>query len=322
MHRLLPLFLATVLLAVPGLTADQWVKGCTHAHTTHSDGDASPEAAAAWYKAHGYGFLFITDHGTRTDPAECAAVVDDSFIVIGGEEVNTNVGPRPVHANGLGLSQTVPSGTGTTAVEVLRSHIANITGAGGIVQVNHPNWRQGLDYGDLLQVDGYHLLEIHNLGCDDAGDYARPSTEQLWDILLSAGKTVYGVATDDTHHYAPDSKATDSIPGQGWVVARVPRLTAEAVLRALKTGDFYSSNGVELADVTYGRRHLRVTVRPAAGETYRILFIGQHGQILREEAATRATYRLSGQPGEAYVRAKVISGKGKVAWTQPVWWGR
>ena len=34
------------------------------------------------------------------------------------------------------------------------------------------------------------------------GDAAHLSTEALWDAVLTAGGTLYGVATDDAHHYA------------------------------------------------------------------------------------------------------------------------
>lgn len=40
----------------------RWYKGNTHTHTLWSDGDAAPEAAADWYKSHGYQFLVLSDH--------------------------------------------------------------------------------------------------------------------------------------------------------------------------------------------------------------------------------------------------------------------
>jgi hypothetical protein len=33
------------------------------------------------------------------------------------------------------------------------------------------------------------------------GDKRHPSTEALWDEVLTAGAMVYGVASDDAHHY-------------------------------------------------------------------------------------------------------------------------
>ncbi|MBI4616456.1 MAG: histidinol-phosphatase [Planctomycetes bacterium] len=44
-----------------------WYKGNTHTHTLWSDGDAAPEVAADWYKAHGYDFLVLSDHNILSE---------------------------------------------------------------------------------------------------------------------------------------------------------------------------------------------------------------------------------------------------------------
>ena len=38
----------------------------------------------------------------------------------------------------------------------------------------------------------------------NAGDAKRPSMEALWDAVLTAGGTMWGVASDDAHDYAAD----------------------------------------------------------------------------------------------------------------------
>lgn len=48
--------------AAPPTAGLRWWKGNTHTHTLWSDGDAAPEAVAAWYKEHGYHFLVLSDH--------------------------------------------------------------------------------------------------------------------------------------------------------------------------------------------------------------------------------------------------------------------
>ena len=44
---------------IPNWTG-RWYKGNTHAHTTNSDGDSSPEYVAQWYKDNGYHDKLIT----------------------------------------------------------------------------------------------------------------------------------------------------------------------------------------------------------------------------------------------------------------------
>ena len=62
-----------------------WFKGNTHAHTTESDGDASPEYVAGWYKDHGYDFLVLSDHNKLTDPETLGHLMDEGFLLVPGE---------------------------------------------------------------------------------------------------------------------------------------------------------------------------------------------------------------------------------------------
>ncbi len=47
-------------------------------------------------------------------------------------------------------------------------------------------------------------FEVANEAVDsnNEGDATTPSTERLWDQVLDAGGRIYGVASDDAHHYA------------------------------------------------------------------------------------------------------------------------
>jgi hypothetical protein len=196
-------------------------------------------------------------------------------------------------------------------VEIIRK-------AGGIPQVNHPNFGWSFRHREFLAVKGPYLLEIANCHpvVNNAGDYAYLPVEQTWDILLSNGRTVYGTATDDAHNSSPE-KQGGAQPGKGWVNVHVPELTPKAVLDALRKGDFYSSTGVEFTDYTFDGKQLKVSVVPKDGQKYVIRFIGKWGRILQETDATSSTYRVTGaQEPNAYVRAKVICTDGTVAWTQ------
>lgn len=52
--------------APPDRSTWRWYKGNTHAHTTESDGDSSPEAVTRWYRDQGYQFLVLSDHNVLT----------------------------------------------------------------------------------------------------------------------------------------------------------------------------------------------------------------------------------------------------------------
>ena len=47
----------------------------------------------------------------------------------------------------------------------------------------------------------------------------------MWDILLSEGRTIYAVASDDAHDYTGFKQPNTDNPGGGWVGVRVKELT-------------------------------------------------------------------------------------------------
>lgn len=288
-----------------------WVKGNLHTHSTESDGDFAPAAVARWYREHGYQFLAITDHDRFINPA---SVECDGLLLIPGEELAVKISEKPIHLNALGLSSELKARGGETKTEAIEANIDMIRSAEAIPMVNHPNWHYAFDHRDLLPINKPYLMEILNAsGCNDEGDPAYIPTEQIWDILLSAGRNVIATTTDDAHHYK-DFAPEKYNPGCAWVVARVRELTAQDVLKALDCGDFYCSTGVDMEDVAFDGETLQVVVNAASGVQYRIRFIGRRGQILDEFDGLIASCTMATDCG--YVRAKVISSDGRVAWTQ------
>jgi len=194
---------------------------------------------------------------------------------------------------------------------------------------------------------------VHNYGQD-----GRPGTERMWDVILSCHladglEPIFGLAVDDAHRYHTDAQ-NQSIPFRGWIMVRAAHLTPESIVRAMESGDFYSSTGVTLRDVTYSNNTLKLDIEPAPGVTYKTEFIGTRrgfdrtsretpadkispnpasrtyssdiGQVLATSDSLTPSYTLKGD--ELYVRARVISsrehpapyrpGDLETAWTQPV----
>ena len=63
-----------------------WFKGNTHTHSYVSDGDTSPPEVCAWYAAHGFDFVCMTDHNHPFDATwlEGLDIISPSFLVIPG----------------------------------------------------------------------------------------------------------------------------------------------------------------------------------------------------------------------------------------------
>ncbi|MEO8649639.1 MAG: hypothetical protein ABI539_10785, partial [Acidobacteriota bacterium] len=204
------------------------------------------------------------------------------------------------------------------AVEIVQKHIDMVRAAKGVPQLNHPNFGWALTAPQIIQLKNVHLMEIYNGHplVNNLGGGDSPGVEEIWDEVLTAGRTIYGIADDDVHHIKRIGDRTAATPGHGWIVVRAAELTPAAILAAIERGDFYASTGVELTDYQANDRTITVTVDQERWSKYRIQFIGSGGRILKEERSSPAVYTIQGNEG--YVRAKIIESNGKMAWTQPV----
>jgi hypothetical protein len=288
-----------------------WLKGNVHTHTLESDGDVPPAEVAQWYREHGYDFLVLTDHDKIT------RIETPGLLLIPGEEVTDRLPKKPLHVNALGVEKVVKPQGGTTPVEVLQHDIDAVRAAGGVPLVNHPNFGWAFGAAELGQLEHAVLFEIAS-GHPLINAEGPPSTEEMWDELLTRGKRWYGVAVDDSHHFKCPPPASAALPGQAWIVVRAEKSDAKLILEALERGDFYASNGVAIEDYVVTEKSMTVTFRVPAGSSaprYRTTFIGANGRVLATTNANPATYAFRGD--ESYVRAKVTDSNGKSAWLQP-----
>ena len=313
-------FLVAIFLSASvGAAQGQWYRGNTHAHTAFSDGDAAPSVVVRWYKEHGYNFVVITDHDRYT-PVERLNLdygQPGKFLVVGGEEVTDKV-----HLNAINVSESIKPQGGTDLVDIMNRNARAIRAAGGLPHVNHPNWQWDMNVQQLIAAREVKHFELFNPDCNNSGGGGAPSTEEMWDQVLSTGRVLYGLASDDTHNFFGEFSMWQANPGRGWIVVKAAELTAPALVAAIDRGDFYASNGVELVDYAQSAQEIRLELppdRPHAEVRYRTYFIGRGGLVLKRDESLKPTYRFRGD--ELYVRARVEASNGTVAWTQPVFLG-
>jgi hypothetical protein len=325
-------------------SATRWYRGNTHTHTSASDGNAPALDVARWYKTHGYDFLVITDHERVTDvaPVNAQLAEPNRFLVLRGEEITQKVVDslvpdkrRQAHVVAIGIADSIlPLGekgnaTHTTMAAVYARNLGAVRAAHGLAQINHPNFRWSVREQDLVNVPDSSLYEVwnghpwvNNLGGRDEAGNAAPSAEALWDSLLSRGKVLLGVASDDAHEYQPaafeDPLATH--PGRAWIMVRADTLSEPAIMAAIRKGDFYASTGVMLDDyhATRSKIELRIAAprRPEDVRRYHTQFIGRGGKVLADVYGRVASYTITGNEG--YVRATITDSNGLQGWTQPV----
>jgi predicted metal-dependent phosphoesterase TrpH len=273
-----------------------WWRGNTHTHINLSpdDGDSSPADVARRYEYLGYDFLVLTPHGwcSHLFNFENYYSYSSDFLIINGEELTSNTN----HVNGIGLTAYI---TPDNTTESLINNVNNVVAQGGIAILNHPTWHSlPVHAGQLFSIDNLKFIEIYNA-------HVQSQCEELWDDLLSGGKLIYGVASDDSHHLIPEA-------GSAWIVVRASVLTRENILTAMDDGDFYASTGIVLND--YSADDYTMIVDAANGDL--IEFIGQDGQLLQSIAGSYGEYTFDGS--ENYVRARITNEQtGEKAWCQP-----
>jgi S1-C subfamily serine protease len=195
---------------------------------------------------------------------------------------------------------------------------------GGIAQLNHPNFDYSADAKTIISLAGRGplLVEIANQsGVNNEGDTTHPDTESLWDAALTAGATVYGVATDDAHHYndAEEKKRAGQpayIGDLGFIMVRAEK-NQQSIKEALQRGDFYSSTGVLLERFEVVSGAIEVVVDAEPERIYTVSFIGEDGKVLSKIEKNAARFSIE-KNKQRYIRVRVNDDVGRQAWTQAI----
>ena len=96
---------------------------------------------------------------------------------------------------------------------------------------------------------------------NNEGSLNSMSTEEIWDDILSSGKFIYGIASDDSHHFTKEFSSSRSNPGRGWVVVNSESLSVDEIINSFRIGKFYSSTGVELDEITTTEEKIKIKIK-------------------------------------------------------------
>jgi len=319
----------------------KWYKGNTHAHTILcGHADSEPPAVALWYHDRGYNFLCLSEHNKFIDPASVEMPPNKraDFILIPGQEITSSVHMTALNVNRLVKWQFKSD----NKFEIVQNYTDGTREASGLPILNHPNFQWALKASDILPVKNLHLFELYNghpVVYND-GDATHPSTEMLWDKLLSDGLAIWGVSSDDMHDLKKWGPKISN-PGRGWVFVRSAELTPKAITQAMLKGDFYASSGVVLKTLTPSsagyaieadepatlkelESPVLITKSVAGGaEGWRIEFSGTDGKVLQVIKGTKASFAVPAD--QPFMRCKIVFTRKTEtglqecsAWTQPV----
>lgn len=265
-----------------------------HGHTTGSDGVDTPVTYMSAYKNAGYAAAAITDHDVVTnDPG-----VEGIIFIKGVEEF---AGDNHAHMIALDI---INQSTSTCIATALEFHKLN----NSLTGIAHPESGMIIpSREDLKILNGYNFIEVYNA----TGQYYG---EKSWDSVLSLKKKVFGIAVDDCHDVNETYGETYGYNfDKGWVVVKSDGKTKEDILKALRDGNYYATNG---NDIEISVKDNVLTAVSTASSKFE--FIGKNGYVYKtENGITTSSYTIKGD--EVYIRVKSTRlSDNKEAWAQPI----
>ncbi len=271
-----------------------------HIHTQKSDGCLSYEDVLRHYKDHGYDVVAVTDHWVWNPDSEF-----EGMKILSGAEYNiggANAGGTGVfHILAIGCDSD-PGCDPTDAPETL---IDKIHAANGIAVLAHPAWSLN-SHEDLIRLKDADMTEIYNT-VSDAHESSRPYSGIIIDIAATKGRILPIHAADDSHYY---DGSDDCIAA---VYAYAEDTSKDAVIKALRSADFYSSTGPFVDVVKTENGKIEITTSPVSKIAVLSNFVWTRNRTLRGENLTHNTY--TPVKDETFVRVEATDKDGRVAWS-------
>ena len=278
-------------------------------------------------------FLAVTDHFMSRygyPIVDTSPYRTDTFTTLIGAELHAPAleNGHLWHMLGIGLPfDFAPPDANETGPELAQRAVD----AGAFLVLAHPEW-YGASVADLRSIPCAHAIEAQNEVAGRLNN--RADSWAIYDRVLAAGGRQFAVGGDDAHFRhvmtVKDAEPTDVVAsGVGedapagfgcWVWVRSAQLDPDALVTALKAGDFYTSQGPVFHDIRVcgdGSR-IEVTNSPvvsayATSDPASVQMYGKHGLQITHWSASLETCRGS------YVRVTVVDAAGRSAWSNPIW---
>jgi hypothetical protein len=310
------------LLCSPHTEVGDLYKGQLHCHSSRSDGKQSAEVVLRAYGGAGYDFVALSDHlVVGKDPGV------GGITWIPSSEVHTEAAEKDKgwgghHIGAFGITRDPKSWDRGSTDAVLRQ----IGAVNGVSAAFHPRLRNRWSIERLTKAKDLSLVSIFNgRGYAKANGLLPGSGSGLydsnpqWDGVLSRGRYLWGIATDDCHDVT-DAGAFN----QGWVRVRAASRTPKDLLSALRRGDFYACRGPKgeapTLSVVTRRTSAGWEVTATSKEGVGVLWLAKSGLVASGKGGS--SYTPKGDEG--YLRAVAIDSRDSDARTygQPIFVAR
>ena len=289
-------------------------KANLHMHSTTSDGAYPLAKIVNYYREEGYDILAATDHYAANRVSE---IDSGDLLLISGMEFHP-MGPRGITLHLLALN--VPEDFADPSELPYQEAIERVLEAGGECILAHPYW-SGFNCADIMRIKNLIAIEVYNTATRYIG---KAYNMQVWDNILQMGYHLPAIAVDDTH------RAQDF--GKGWTMICAGKNTPAAVMKALKAGSFYASQGPVFHKIDLKNNIFSVECSPCeeiivmsdcnfgfCGTVpgFNVADIQELKQAKAEEMTSFET-KIPDDAGLTYIRCQLKDKNGNYAWSAPI----
>lgn len=265
-------------------------KANMNCRTTVSDGKLTPEQVKEAYRSRGYQIAAYTDWEEYCTHGELHA---PDFLALAG--FSADVGEKGFRINFYDTNPDEMREEKEKCCEFLSK------GSDCIERMNQLGFLASLsltcqsmvNYEDYKELDGLFAMEIYNYSNDVRE--LRGYEPQTYDEMLRFGKKLLCLAADGNRNEYPFEHPFNDSFG-GFTKIKAKELTYDAVIEALKKGNFYSSMGPEIRSLYIEGRELVIKTGPVQK-----IYVKNQG---------RNCYIKTAQPGETLEEARFsLTGK-------------
>ncbi len=305
----------------------KFFKANLHCHSTHSDGNLTPEQLKTIYQSAGYHILAYTDHRKLNYFKE---LDDPDFLVLSGYELDCTTDdcghgfPKTCHINAIAKDPehaVYIESPASYDIESINNVIGKLVNAGYIVNYNHPGW-SAQEPDDFLNLRGCTAMEIYNNTCELLSNDGDASL--FYTLMLKHGMKLFCIATDDNHNFKQLS-GNENWPNDnfgGWTMIKAPELSYPAVIKAFETGEFYCSTGPEIYDYYIEDDKLCIDCSPVQYAYLKSKGISASGRMISsKDDITHIAFDLKDlrtNHHENFARIEIKDSKHKTAFTNPL----
>lgn len=280
-----------------------WLKGNLHMHTARSDGKMGYDEAIALYEREGYDFIAVTDHWVVSEKGETRG----GMLLLSGCEYNVGATVRDgiYHIVAIGMQSDPGLERHDPSLDAQRI-IDAVHDRGGFAILAHPAW--SLNSADeTAKLSGLDGTEIFNTTSGFPLN-VRPYAGIFVDQMASKGIYLPCIAADDAHQYTYDVFG-------GYLMLYAREKTHDAIMEALRAGDFYATEGPRLSVRREGD-FVTIACSPAERIIVYSDDVWNPERVFTGNDITEAVYRIGRQ--DSYIRIEVMDAQGKRAYSSPV----